>query len=60
MSRMPDAEKELKVRLPLPLHVKLHTVKVMEGQSIQTTVREALDAYFRAREAGDVGPGKEG
>jgi hypothetical protein len=55
MSRRGDG-KELKVMLPLPLHVKLHTLKVMDGQPIQTTVRDALDAYFRAREERDRQP----
>lgn len=47
-----DRSKELKVRLPLEQHVQLHTLKVMHGQPIQVTVRDALAAYFRDFEAG--------
>lgn len=41
------AEKEIKVRIPLTFHIKLHTIKVLHGQSISSTVRQALEAYFR-------------
>lgn len=43
----PDAGKELKVRLPMALHLKLHTAKLLKGQLISDTVRIALERYFR-------------
>ncbi|MCA1812422.1 MAG: hypothetical protein LC624_00535 [Halobacteriales archaeon] len=44
-------EKDLKVRLPAAQHVKLHSVKVLTGQSLSETVRLALDAHFARLEA---------
>ncbi len=41
-----DREKEIKVKIPLDYHIKLHTVKVVQGQNISDTVRIALDEYF--------------
>lgn len=41
-------EKEIKVRIPLDYHIKLHTVKVVSGSSISDTVKNALDDYFQA------------
>lgn len=49
-------EKEIKVRIPLPYHIKLHTIKVLHGQSISSTVRLALDAYFKSFEAPPEAP----
>lgn len=40
------ADKELKVKLPMRLHVKLHTVKMLKGVQICALVEEALDRYF--------------
>lgn len=39
-------EKEMKVKIPVELHVKLHTLKVLKGQQISSTVEAALDRYF--------------
>lgn len=41
-----DALKELKVQLPVRLHLRLHAVKLVKGQKIAEIVREALDAHF--------------
>lgn len=41
-----EGEKEIKVKIPLDYHIKLHTVKVVEGQNISDTVRMALTEYF--------------
>lgn len=38
--------KEIKVRIPLDYHIKLHTLKVLKGQSISDTVEIALAKYF--------------
>lgn len=40
------AEKELKVRLPHHLIVKLHSLKILQGQPIRDTLVAALDAYY--------------
>ena len=39
-------DKEIKVRIPMQQHIQLHTLKVLRGQSISTTVKAALEAYF--------------
>ena len=38
--------KEIKVKIPVGYHVKLHTLKVLKGQSISDTVEIALAKYF--------------
>ncbi len=40
--------KEIKVKIPVGYHIKLHTLKVLKGQSISDTVEIALEKYFRA------------
>lgn len=39
-------DKEIKVRIPLDYHIKLHTVKVVSGVAISDTVKVALENYF--------------
>lgn len=39
-------DKEIKVKIPLDYHVRLHTVKVVKGQNISETVKAALAYYF--------------
>ncbi|MHB8586343.1 MAG: hypothetical protein ACYDDF_10980 [Thermoplasmatota archaeon] len=39
-------EKEIKVRIPVEYHIRLHAVKVVKGQAISDTVRLALESYF--------------
>lgn len=41
-----DEAKEIKVKIPLDYHVKLHTVKVVSGTPISDTVKAALEEYF--------------
>lgn len=41
-----DDDKELKVKIPVDFHVKLHTLKVLHGQNISSTVEQALTRYF--------------
>lgn len=38
--------KEIKVKIPVGYHIKLHTLKVLKGQSISDTVEIALEKYF--------------
>jgi len=40
--------KEIKVKIPVGYHIKLHTLKVLKGQSISDTVEIALEKYFAA------------
>jgi DNA-binding protein Fis len=47
-----DEDKEIKVRIPLDYHIKLHTVKVVAGTPISDTVRVALESYFAELDAG--------
>lgn len=39
--------KEIKVKIPVGYHIKLHTLKVLRGQSISDTVELALEKYFQ-------------
>ena len=38
--------KEVKVRIPVGHHVRLHSMRVLTGKGISDAVTEALDAYF--------------
>jgi len=38
--------KELKVQLPVALHIRLHAVKALQGQPICVSVEKALALYF--------------
>ena len=37
-----DRVKEVKVRIPINYHIKLHSMKVLTGKQISDTVTEAL------------------
>lgn len=43
------AEKDLKVRLSVSLHMRLHALKILQGKPMQETVAEALEAYFASQ-----------
>ena len=43
---MMSDDKEIKVKIPLDYHIKLHTVKVVSGVPISDTVKVALENYF--------------
>jgi hypothetical protein len=45
-ARTTDSGKEIKVKIPVGYHIKLHTLKVLKGQSISDTVEIALERYF--------------
>jgi hypothetical protein len=47
-------DKEIKVRIPLDYHIKLHTVKVVSGVAISDTVKVALENYFEELAAKDA------
>lgn len=42
---------EMKVNLPVDLHIRLHELKIMEGQRISDVVAKALADYFRNERA---------
>ena len=44
----PSRAKEVKVKIPVAHHVRLHSMKVLTGKAISDTVCEALEAYFVA------------
>lgn len=52
--------KEIKVRLPQEMCVRLHSIKILSGVTIAETVAAALDAYFRQPAALPVPPAPEG
>lgn len=45
----PTRSKEVKVKIPVGHHVKLHSMKVLTGKQISDAVTEALDLYFASR-----------
>jgi hypothetical protein len=47
--------KEVKVKIPVGHHVKLHSMKVLTGKQISDAVTEALDMYFATRPVGHQG-----
>lgn len=49
--------KEIKVRIPIDHHIKLHSIRLMMEQNISDTVQKALETYFellRNEESKDV------
>jgi len=38
--------KTMKVSLPARLHLKLHSVKILTGETISDMVEEAVESYF--------------
>lgn len=49
--------KEIKVRIPVEHHIKLHSIRLMMEQNISDTVQKALETYFdllRQREKEEV------
>jgi hypothetical protein len=42
----PTRAKEVKVKIPVSHHIKLHSMKVLTGKQISDAITEALDAYF--------------
>ena len=48
---------EMKVNLPVDLHIRLHELKILEGQRISDVVAQALATYFRKERAEAAGEG---
>lgn len=45
--------REIKVKLPVSLHIKLHGIKITRHRSISQVVLEALEEYFKKMERGE-------
>ena len=43
--------KEMKVKVPLEYHIKLHGLKLLSNQSISKSVEHALQKYFKELES---------
>lgn len=53
----PTQRREMKVNLPLDLHLRLHAMKVRNGSRIADTIAAALEEYFaKERVRGDRSP----
>ena len=50
----PARAKEVKVKIPVSHHIKLHSMKVLTGKQISDAITEALDAYFAAQRVDEV------
>lgn len=50
----PMRAKEVKVKIPVSHHIKLHSMKVLTGKQISDAITEALDAYFAAQRVDEV------
>lgn len=50
--------RELKVRLPVNLHIRLQSLKITKGVTISQVVLDALESYFE--KLGAPGPPKQG
>ncbi|MBW3583702.1 MAG: hypothetical protein KY455_11440 [Euryarchaeota archaeon] len=48
--------KELKVKLPLRHHIKLHSLKLVRKEPISETVLKALNEYFARMESKENAP----
>lgn len=48
----PNRQKEVKVKIPVSFHVKLHSMKVLTGKQISDAVTEALEVYFQTHPLG--------
>ncbi len=42
-----DRMKEVKVKIPVGHHIRLHSMKLLAGKGISDTVAEALELYFK-------------
>ena len=50
----PARAKEVKVKIPVSHHIKLHSMKVLTGKQISDAITEALDAYFANQRIEDM------
>lgn len=46
-----QALKEIKVKLPVSQHIKLHSLKITQNKAISEVVKNALEDYFTKLEA---------
>ena len=47
--------REMKVRIPVHHHIRLHAMKIRDGQQISETVERALTEYFERHLGGTQG-----
>jgi hypothetical protein len=40
--------KQLRIKLPLSYHLKLHKLKLLTGKNMAEAIQEALDVYFES------------
>lgn len=45
-----DRVKEMKVKVPARIHLRLHSMKILTGKGISDAVVDALEAYLAAHE----------
>lgn len=50
----PARAKEVKVKIPVSHHIKLHSMKVLTGKQISDAITEALDAYFATQRVDEM------
>lgn len=50
-----DESKRLKIQVPVRQHLRLHQIKVLEGQNLSESVRRALEMYFEHLEEEQAG-----
>ena len=50
----PEPERDVKVRIPVHLITKLHSVKILEGRTIRDVVVEALERYYERPETANI------
>ena len=48
-------QKEIKVKIPMELYLKLHQNKIINGMQIKEVVQDALDGYLGEIEAEEDG-----
>jgi hypothetical protein len=48
-------QKEIKVKIPMELYLKLHQNKIINGMQIKDVVQDALDGYLGEIEAEEDG-----
>ena len=48
--------KDVRVRIPVNYHLRLHEIKILEGKGMGEALAEALDLYFSKAEHDDLAP----
>lgn len=48
-----NTKREIKVKVPVSTHLRLHSLKLLHGQNISETIEAALTMYFDTHAARD-------